>query len=519
MVIASEIELKLTARPDDLPKLKRALVAMSRGAPAEPAALVSTYYDTPDRALARRGMVLRIREKEGRFTQTVKIEAAPGEGWLVRGEWEDAVCGNRPHLDAPHSGRHVPKELAGALRPVFATEVTRSTIILAPDRAVRIEAAIDEGEIRAGRRIEPISEIELELRQGPITLLYDIAERLLDAAPLHIEARSKAERGYRLSGAARDPEAVHAEPVALDPDLSGRAALLRIARSCLGQFLRNRPAALTQNPEGVHQMRVALRRLRAALSAFKGELPASERRRTVAALRRLTRSLAGARNLDVLADELLPPVRAALPQETDLDHLATAVDWARRNAYARLQEEILSPRFTALILHLLHGFETWGTAPSGDPAETPAGPPIAGLAPRLIDRHRRAVRRRGKGFRRQNARQRHRLRIAVKKLRYTIEMFGSLFAAVHSAKFVKRLRRLQDELGYANDVRVAHELIAELCAQAEPGGRLARAGSLVLDWHARRLARRRRKLRRRLRRLRSARSFWRDADAAGDQAR
>jgi inorganic triphosphatase YgiF len=68
---------------------------------------------------------------------------------LSRGEWEDAFGANHPDLDAPHGGPHLPEGIGGKLRPLFVTDVTRTTVEIEPLPETRIEAAIDEGEVRA----------------------------------------------------------------------------------------------------------------------------------------------------------------------------------------------------------------------------------------------------------------------------------------------------------------------------------------------------------------------------------
>src|SRR5262249_8555502 len=127
--------------------------------------------------------------------------------------------------------------------------------------------------------------------------------------------------------------------------------------------------------------------------------------------------------------------------------------------------------------------------------------PVARVAPRIFDRRRRQVRQHSQGFARLTPRQRHRLRIAAKKLRYTVELFASLFDQDYRRRFVKRLKRLQDDLGYANDIRVAHEFLTELFAETDPRTPAARAWIAMLEWHDQRLAAGERKLRRHLARL------------------
>src|SRR5207245_1447326 len=199
---------------------------------------------------------------------------------LSRGEWEDALGGDRPEPQAPQGGPHLPQEIGKDLRPLFVTEVTRATAEIEPAPGTRIEAAVDEGEIRAlgSKAAETISEIELELKSGDAAALYDIAERLLETAPIRIGMRSKSERGYRLvEGTETLAQAVHAEPVALDPEMTADAALQEIGRNCLVQLLRNEAAVLAGQPEGIHQMRVAMRRMRSAVSSFKKMLPPEDR--------------------------------------------------------------------------------------------------------------------------------------------------------------------------------------------------------------------------------------------------
>jgi triphosphatase len=512
--ISTELELKLSARAPDLPELKRELMEMAPGAVSSQEMLVSTYYDTPDFALRQRGLTLRVRQQSGRFVQTVKAADLIGANMLSRGEWEDRVAENCPDITALQSGAHLPEGVGGDLRPLFITDVTRTTVEIEQPPGTRIEAAIDEGEIRVPGReaAEPISEIELELKGGEPAALYDLAMRLLELAPIRIEMRSKSERGYRfVSGDEAAPRAVHAQPVDLDPAMTVEAALQRVGTSCLAQLLRNEAAVLSAQPEGVHQMRVAVRRIRSALSSLKKMLPAEDRGWVDDELGWLSGALGPARNIDVFASDLLQSARAGLPEEPGWDDLAATLDRLRRGAYDRITEAILSERYTAAMLRLLHWFEACGWRGHATSQETLfLSSPIGKVAPRLLDRRRRRVGRRSRGFVRLTPRERHKLRIAAKKLRYTIELFGSLFNKKSLQKYVSELKRLQDDLGYANDVRVAHEFVTELFSQTQSQCRAGHAWVMVLEWHDQILARRERKLRRHLRRLNDAAPFWRD---------
>ena len=161
------------------------------------------------------------------------------------------------------------------------------------------------------------------------------------------------------------------------------------------------------------------------------------------------------------------------------------------------------------MLRVSHWFEARGWRDGSVRRSTLLTSPISELAPHLLDRRWRAVRKRSKRFGRLTAPRRHRLRIAAKKLRYTMELLGSLFDQDDLQDFMKRLKRLQDDLGYANDVRVAHHILSELCAGARRGP-VARAGARLLEWHEQALAEAEPKLRKQLVRLNRTAPFWRD---------
>ena len=135
-------------------------------------------------------------------------------------------------------------------------------------------------------------------------------------------------------------------------------------------------------------------------------------------------------------------------------------------------------------------------------------PPIGALAPRLLDRRLRRARKRTEGFDRATARERHKLRIALKKLRYTVELLGSLFDPQDVRSFTKPLKALQDDLGYANDVRVAREILDGLGETAAEKERIAAAGASVLAWHAHAVREIKQRVGKHLHRLNRTGPFW-----------
>jgi inorganic triphosphatase YgiF len=511
--IKVETELKLAARTSDLPAVRRALETIAASSGTAPrtlrSRLVSTYYDTPDRALARRGSTLRVRRARGKFVQTVKSEGGPDDSGLTRGEWEDRVASEAPDPRATQTGAFLSPEVAAALRPVFRTEVSRLTIPLAPAPATRIEAAIDRGRICNGNETtpEPISEVELELKSGQPTALYDVALQLLHVAPLRLERRSKAERGYRLaSHATAAAKGVHADAVVLQHGMTAEAVLRRMGHACLKHLLANEDAVLAGDAEGIHQMRVSVRRLRAVLSSFAPLLPAEQQRWASNELRWFADILGESRNLDVFTGHLLRPARAALPSASEFERLALAAERHRQAVQTTVVRAVSSTHYTEALLALMRWFDgyEWCLAESAALQQ-----PIEMLAPVLLDRSLEQSEKRAKNFAEQSANKRHRLRIALKKLRYAAELFGSLYDAGATKQFIQRLKRLQDDLGDANDVRVAQDIVESLAPDGKRATGIAHAGRRMLAWHKHRIAKNEHELRRHLKELLEVAPFWR----------
>ncbi len=507
-----ETELKLAADLADLPHFRRASLEMAGLDRAPWTTLVSTYYDTPDHRLARRLLVLRVRRQGGGYIQAVKKQDVSGAAAATRGEWEDVIAGERPDLSAPNSGKHLPEAIGEhELCPLFSTEIRRAVVPIRLDASTEIEVALDEGSVKTadGERSEPICEVELELKRGDPAALYGLALRLLDVAPLRIEMRTKAERGYQLlDGAADAPSPARGLPVDLTADMTVEEALQRIGLNCLAMIMRNEPAALADVPEGVHQMRIAVRRLRSMITAVKRMLPPQDYAWVRLELKWLAGILGPARNWDMFSIGILAPVKSALLSGGELDGLSRASEQERLSAHEQADAAIRSTQYTIALLKLSRWFVAcgWRDQPVNEYSALLMAP-IGEVAPDLIARLYKKARAAADRFDDLTLKQRHEVRIRIKKLRYTIDVLGSLFAKDEVAKFAQQLKPLQDDLGHANDVSVANELLADLRVSENPAV-IGRAAGVVLGWHDRGLADHERKLLKHVRRFRRARSLW-----------
>jgi CHAD domain-containing protein len=286
------------------------------------------------------------------------------------------------------------------------------------------------------------------------------------------------------------------------------AVLHGIGLSCLAPVLKNVPAALAGAPDAIHQIRVSARRLRSLLAAVRPMLSAEHYRWANDELKWLLSALGEARNWHVFAENLLKPAKAALPLPPDIDPLTQSVAEAQSAATERAKAAILSPRYTDSLLKLLRWFEAhgWRDQPVSKHSAALMSP-ISDIAPALIRRRYRQAVKRSKHFAKLDLAQRHKLRIALKKLRYMTEFLGDLFDRRRVKAFLRVLKPLQDALGATNDVRAAHALIAQLGeGKADPSAE--RTAGIVLGWHDRGLVDDEPKLRKDVRRLRKAEPFW-----------
>jgi triphosphatase len=457
-----EIELKLAIPPATASQLRRhPLVKSLSSAPPLRRRLHNRYFDTADLDLTRQGYALRLRRVDGRWLQTLKGGGQMEGGLHRREEWEVSVDGDALDLSRfrNSAAQQVLAPLAGQLQLLFVTDFWRTTWELTTAAGDRIELALDQGEIRAGGKQVTISEVELELKAGNPLSLYQVAVALQQDLPLRPESANKAERGYALYLGLL-PAPVKAEPLALSPAMDAASALQAIAWNCMAQLQRNECGLLhLSDPEYLHQMRVGLRRLRAALGLIQLAKTDIMDKPILRELGWLAERLGPARDWDVFVTQTLPLLtqKHNFPSAALISH---AAETTRKRRLVSARRAVASARYAGLLLRLSLWVAQakWRTGGMFDK-------PAIDFARQTLQHHQRQTRKRGKST--DKPEDLHALRIAVKKLRYAVEFFASLFDAGASRGYGERLTELQDILGRLNDLTVASRLLSELAGGAD----------------------------------------------------
>lgn len=467
MTEPKELELKLLCDPAALAVLRDwpgLAIVRERGKDR----LESVYFDTPDCLLRKSGYVLRVRRTRGGYIQTVKAE---GDGLIERPEWEQPVAGAEPDraaLDATPLAKLLGKK--SKLAPLFGISIERTTCLVEQGNSL-IEIALDRGHVgRTEAEGEPratsISEIELELKQGAIADLFALTREIGRLVAIRLGVESKAERGFDLIEA-RSGRGCKAAPIALSEDMTAAEAFRAIAHGCLRHLRMNEEVLLERGEaEALHQARVAIRRLRSAMSLFKVLLADDRFEAIRAQLKALSEPLGRARNLDIFLSETLPAARARAPDDLQLQDLAKHLEQARAEAYAAVLQRLRSEEWRHFFLDLVAWINAGPWLSEGDWRNRDE--PAPAFASHVLDKFSQRVRKRGRDLSALSVEERHKVRIATKKLRYGAEFFASLYTGKAAGKrrkhFLSALSDLQESLGALNDIASGQALLDSLAS-------------------------------------------------------
>ena len=378
-----------------------------------------------------------------------------------RGPW---VPGTPPApLDAEAGEGDSAGRLAGPPMPVAAFSFRRSALSLAgPAGAVRAELLV--GMLRAVAAERPAARLRLA---GAEDAVLALAARLIADLPLLPPRAALAEHGRALAQGGGGSGAVRMRHRGA-PDLAGAAsveeALLRAVGHLLDVMLQHAPLCrLDGGPEGVHQLRVGLRRLRSVLKAFKGVARGEALEGFDVGLKALAKRLGPARDWDVFLGGLAADTAEALGDDRRLSALRRAAEAKRDAAYHALRRELEGAAFRRLAFDgvslLLR--RPWRSEADAADVEALDAPPAA-FAGSILDKRWRKLRDRGEGIAGHSPEALHAVRLEAKRLRYAAELFAPLWGGKAARRFLKRLAALQEALGTVNDAAVVGALLAEL---------------------------------------------------------
>jgi inorganic triphosphatase YgiF len=467
-----ELEIKFAIAPDDIPRLARLpLLRHCTAGRTVTRKMHSVYYDTPEHDLQRAGAGLRLRREGTRWVQTLKSGGRVEAGLHQRDEMETEVPAQlldyRMLVASQVSEALADPARRARLQPVFIADFTRSLRQIEPTPGTVLEMAVDQGTISAGDASVPVSEIELELKAGLPESALDFAVALAQELPLRLEPRSKAERGYALAeGRAEAP--VKAVAPELTAAMSPAEALRTIVFGCVAQLQANEAGVIAgRDVEYLHQARVAMRRLRSALTVFRRGFPRAAFEDLLPELRWLDGALGPARDWDVFALSTLPQVALAFGDD-GLHTLAERTAALRATAGALAADALRLPRYPAALLKLVSAFhrQPWLAVDDAN-AQAARAEPLETFAQTVLSRRHRKVLKAARRVLKSNRAhdfdhaQLHQLRIEIKKLRYAAEFFAALYGR-KVKPYTAGLAGLQELLGGLNDAATVERLCQAL---------------------------------------------------------
>ena len=462
--MSNEIELKLKIAERDVWRLLRLpllnSVTLKKFSSQR---LINTYYDTADYRLRDHGIAVRLRQVGGKWLQTIKTEGRVIAGLHERPEWESETPANTldfSELEDEKLKSLLEKILDGAaLQPAFTTDFTRLSRVLQLGDGTQCEFSLDRGKIVAGSNATPISELELEIIVGEPAALFDFVRALLQHVPVALAHESKAARGFALGASAKP---VKTKQPALDKHMTAQQGFVAIATTCMQHLTANEAGcAAGEDSEYLHQLRVAIRRLRTAIRLFTDHLDAAKMTPIVEELRWLGGQLGTTRDLDVFLEETLPPVIATWPNHAGLARIREGIALRRNAANAASCAALRSARYQRLLLDI----GAWLVAMSRQTADSTDGNRTIRLvefARAALTRHRKQLIRRAEHLLELSPEERHRVRISGKRLRYAAEFFSPLFAAKRSKPYIQELANLQNILGVLNDAATTKTILSQV---------------------------------------------------------
>lgn len=425
------------------------------------------YFDTGDWRLHRAGYTCRIRKTASKRELTIKTMAEAQNGLRTRIELNEYLDDEEtPPARAPGACGELVRLVAGRhpLTPLFRLEQERRTFTLADAESKIAEIALDSTTIPVAAEDVPLrlSRVEIELTDGTEERANRFVQLLVAANSLSPVTMTKFEAGMLAAGSRPPTPLELLGPTDVIADMSAGAVAFAVMRKHFWVFLSNEGGTrLGDDAEALHDMRVAARRLRAAMSAFR-PFVSSRMERYRNELGRVAAALGAVRDLDVQLEQLAE-WRTSLPADRH-DSLAglEALLQTRRSRARRAMLFTLNSRRNDLFAAAFSAALWRGPARSFVPGRAR----ITDVAPGMIEKRYRRVMKMGKAVKGDSPPEAyHALRIEGKKLRYLLEFMAPIYGKP-ATDLSARVTSLQDVLGEHQDADVAVAHLHEMAASA-----------------------------------------------------
>lgn len=469
----SEIELKLIideATSRSIWARVRSLGYLDRRPRAR--TLKSLCFDSRDRALYKAGIALQLNKRGRYWTQSVQCCGDVSDSRIGRPQAvESRVPGTEVVLDRI-TDDGLRDDIAGRLKgesPVAVCELSikRATAAILVNHGTRVEVRVDNGDIVAGQQVAALREVRIALIEGDAADLFTLAKALFPSGGVRFSRYSKVARGYMLAscGDIEPPLAPrNAKIVDLRKSETVERAARDMLRECRAQVATNVGVILeTIDPEGPHQLRVGLRRLRSVLSVFKPVLSSTEATRLRAEAQWLGAEVGRLRDVDAVTADVVRPEAARFAEESGFSPLIDALEAEAARRRDGLREILRGERVQSFIFDLVRFIEARGWIVGSDIEQTERlAMPVSQFADEALCRRWRKVVKRGRKLESLTIEARHELRKELKKLRYLTEFFAPLYPGKRVSPFLKSLKKLQLIFGEFNDAQVARRVLNEL---------------------------------------------------------
>lgn len=439
--------------------------------------LDDTYLDTPDWRIHRARFTCRVRDKGESSELTIKGMAAAVGSMRSRREMNEPLTVGALPLAAPGICGEILRMIAGKrdLAPIFSLQTHRRTFMLSDSVGLLGEVAVDDTAIPVeGAEPARLSRVEVEVDAAAVGRSQRFVDLLVATAGLSAAGTSKFEAALQATGQQPLNPAGNLGLTRVEANLTAGEVAYAVMRKQFASFVANEGGTrIGEDIEALHDMRVATRRLRAAMSAFRPFLP--PRIETFRAqFGWIAASLGEVRDLDVQLERMTEWRAEVTPlQAVALDGVERLLAGRRQLARRRMLFAMNSRRYDLLV-------ERFGAFLKRGPVRTVAAGrvPVLSVAPDLVERRYRKVRKMGDRIRSSSpAEDYHLLRIDAKKLRYALEFVGGIYGE-QAVDFSQRVTALQDVLGLHQDADVAMEMLHQMAAAS--GRRLGPASLLAM---------------------------------------